>query len=777
MENNEKNSVLIVDDENINLEILYNILASDYTVFTTKSGISAVEMAKQNPPDIILLDIIMPDMNGYEVLKTLKKADKTKNIPVIFITGLDGVEAEEKGLGLEAADFIHKPFSVEIVKLRVRNQIQIVNQIRAIEDYTRKMEQVIDVLASTEEKSKFFAKMSHEMRTPLNAVIGLSEMIMEEGGLSEGTWENVEKISSAGATLLSMVNDILDISKIESDKFKLIPIEYDTVAMINDTVTQSIMSKGEKKLEFSLNVDPFIPVRLYGDDIRVKQIFNNLLSNAFKYTKEGTVEFNIKSEKVNDDVWLIASVKDTGIGISAENLNNMFLEYSRLDMDSKANSRVVGTGLGLSITKMLLDIMGGTISVESEYGKGSCFSVQIPQKFVTADIIGAEITNSLKRFQYSSRKHQQKSRVSRISLPYAHVLVVDDVITNLHVAKGMMKPYGMQVDCVTSGQEAIDAIRSEKVKYNAIFMDHMMPEMDGIEATRIIREEIGTDYAKRIPIIAFTANALTGNEEMFLNNGFQAFLTKPIEIPNLDAIIRQWVRNEEQEKELAQKKVTVGEETFFDPRKGKDRRSGKERRKGYDRRLFEERIEGMDMRKGLERFAGDRDTFLQILISFIANTRFLINTMREVTKENLAAYAINVHGVKSSCRGICAEDLGNRAEDLEMHSKAGDLAYVQEKNPSFIEDMLKLIARINNALAAGGAIQKDKMKRARPYKEALEDLKKACEEFKIEDIDNSMCEIESFEYIADAGLAAWLRENVDQMNYTEIVERISSLEY
>jgi len=770
MGDNGKNSVLLIDDERINLDFLVKTLSPEYTVYMTKNGVSGIEMAEHLLPDLILLDIIMPDMNGYEVLSALKASKKTKNIPVIFITGLVSEEDEEKGLTLQAADYIPKPLSSAIVKLRVGNQIQLVNQIRAIKKYAYEA-------AAAEERSKFFAKMSHEMRTPLNAVIGLSEMTLEDYSLNEEAKENIAKVCSAGTSLLHMVNDILDISKIEVGKFNLTPIEYNFPGMINDTITQSIVYKGEKPIEFIINIDEKIPLHLIGDDQRIIQILNNLLSNAFKYTKEGTIELNIKIDKKtpasdNKTIWLAFSVKDTGIGIPKENITTIFSDYNR--MDTESNRKISGTGLGLSITKMLIDTMNGQISVESEYGKGSCFSVSLSQKFSSSEAIGHDVANSLKNFHYGTKKHKNKPRPARANMPYARVLFVDDVLTNLDVAKGMMKPYKMKVDCVTSGQAAVDAVRKAEVLYNAIFMDQMMPEMDGIEATRIIREEIGTDYARNVPIIAFTANALNGNEEMFLSKGFNAFITKPLEINRLDAIIQQWVRNEEQEKLFEESKTIINGETAYDTRTGYDRRNKTDRRKGYDRRLFEEKIEGMDIHKGLERFNGDRDTFLQILKSFSVNTRFLLETMKNVNKENIGDYAINVHGVKSSCRGIGAEETGKQAEALEKAAKAGDLDFVTANNPALIENVNKLIKNIDTALNKG-AERKEKIKKEKPYKEALEKLRAACKEYKIEDIEAIMKEIECFEYTADDGLTLWLRENADQMNYLEIAGKLSGV--
>jgi len=474
-------------------------------------------------------------------------------------------------------------------------------------------------------KSNFLARMSHEIRTPLNAVIGLSELTLEAGGLSEESHDNLEKIYNSGAMLLSIVNDILDISKIEAGKLELIPVDYDIPSLINDMVTQSTICLGEKPIKFILNIDENLPARLHGDDLRVKQIISNLLSNACKYTKQGAIEFGINCERENgtDTVWMTIFVSDTGIGINPEDIENrLFKDYAK--MDATSNRAIEGTGLGLPIARMLVELMGGSITVESEYGKGSTFTARFQQKRINDDVIGVEAAENLKGFRHPAGKRTRHSQLVRIRLPYARVLVVDDNATNLDVAKGMLRAYGMKIDCVTGGQQAIDAIRMANVRYDAIFMDHIMPKMDGVEATRIIREEIGTKYAKTVPIIALTANAITGNKEMFLSKGFQAFISKPLEIRHLDAVIRRWVRDKNRE----------------------------------------------DM--------------------------------------------------------FCGETSANTP------------------------------------------------KKYKPDYEILKRIRAACEKYDIDGLDAAMVYLEAFEYESDNGLAVWLRENVDRMNYEEITEELSS---
>jgi CheY-like chemotaxis protein len=284
-----------------------------------------------------------------------------------------------------------------------------------------------------------------------------------------------------------------------------------------------------------------MPRSLFGDDLRVKQILNNILSNAFKYTKMGSVTLGFAGgghDSTAADVWVSFYVSDTGIGIREKDIAKLFSDYNQVD--TAANRKIEGTGLGLSITKKFVEMMDGEISVESEYGKGTSFRVRIRQGFVSDTPIGKETAESLRAFQYSDKKRQAQRKLERPDLSYARVLVVDDFATNLDVAVGMLRKYKMQVDCATGGQDAVDLIASGSPAYNAVFMDHMMPGMDGMEATALIRG-LGTPYAQNIPVIALTANAVAGNEQIFLDNGFNAFLPKPFNAVSLDAVIRKWV--------------------------------------------------------------------------------------------------------------------------------------------------------------------------------------------------------------------------------------------
>jgi PAS domain S-box-containing protein len=404
--------------------------------------------------------------------------------------------------------------------------------------------------AASEAKSRFIANMSHEIRTPMNVIVGLTDLMLEEDSVSKEAKETLKKINTAGTTLMGLINDVLDISKIESGRQELNPVQYDVASFLNDIITLNMVRIGEKPIEFKLDINENLPKTLFGDDLRVKQILNNLLSNAFKYTKEGSVTLGIAASGIVtsiggiNGVWVFFSINDTGIGIRDEDKAKLFTDYYQVD--TSANREIEGTGLGLSITKKFVEMMDGEITVESEYGQGSTFRVRIRQGSVTDTPIGKETVENLRSFRYLDRKKQVQGESIRPDLSYAKVMLVDDFPMNLDVAAGMLRKYKMQVDCVLSGQDAFDRISAGEPIYDAVFMDHMMPGMDGVETVAKIRL-LSTEYAKNIPIIALTANAVAGSEQMFLDNGFNAYLSKPFNMMNLDSIVQRWVRDKSKE--------------------------------------------------------------------------------------------------------------------------------------------------------------------------------------------------------------------------------------
>jgi signal transduction histidine kinase/DNA-binding response OmpR family regulator len=539
--------------------------------------------------------------------------------------------------------------------------------------------------AASESKSRFLANMSHEMRTPLNAIIGLSELELGAANLEGDSFVNVENIYTAGMSLLGIINDILDISKIESGRFSLVPAVYDVPSMINDTINLNIVNIGSKPIQFRLHIDGSLPLKLEGDELRIKQIFNNLLSNAIKYTDAGFVDWYISCVREGNRTKVTSTVRDTGRGISEEEQEELFDDDFQTSL--KASYYVDGSGMGLSITFNLIKLMGGTISLESELGKGSAFTVEFFQKAAGDEVIGEETAVNLSQLRYAAHRRSRNQNLIRADMSYAAVLVVDDVDINLDVARGMLKLYKLRIDCVTSGQEAVDRIREEKIRYSAIFMDHMMPGMDGIEAVRIIRNEINTEYARTIPIIALTANALKGNDEMFLRNGFQAFLSKPIDIIRLDQILHQWVRDKNKEKDLP---------SALPPASSEETKKTEKKNTG----LIEE-LESLEINAtaALARFANDKESYLHILGSFVVHAPSFIETLRAFKdkdiSQNLESYRITAHSIKGSGRGIGADKLGDMAEKLEFAAKGGDVAFIEVNNGIFIEAMEKFIADLS----------------------------------------------------------------------------------
>ncbi|GHS92648.1 hypothetical protein FACS1894139_11940 [Planctomycetales bacterium] len=381
--------------------------------------------------------------------------------------------------------------------------------------------------AASAAKSSFLAQMSHEIRTPMNAIIGMSELARRDYGTPSGL-EHIGDIQQAGANLLAIINDILDFSKIEAGGLAVNCAPYEIASVFNDARHIIASRIGEKNLEFTCSIAPEIPARLLGDAVRVRQILLNLLSNAVKYTPQGFVKFFADCEFIDAaSVRLTFIVDDSGIGIKPEDLPALFGEFKRLDGSRNAN--IEGTGLGLSIARNLCRAMGGEITVTSEYRSGSTFTATIMQKYEDRRPLG-DIANA-------GVAPANSADAVRFLAPTARVLVVDDIATNLKVANGLLADYQMQIDTCLSGEDAVALAR--KNEYDVIFMDHMMPEMDGIEATKLIRE-LGERW-RNLPIIALTANAVGGMREMFLASGFNDFLSKPIDTEKLNALLEQWL--------------------------------------------------------------------------------------------------------------------------------------------------------------------------------------------------------------------------------------------
>jgi len=512
----------------------------------------------------------------------------------------------------------------------------------------------------TQQKSIFLATMSHEIRTPLNAILGMTEIQMQDTSHPPSTSEAFMKIKNSGNLLLNIINDILDLSKIEASKLELIPVKYDVSSLINDIIQLNYIRYESKPVEFKVEVDENIPSELVGDELRIKQILNNLLSNAFKYTDSGEITFSVNAECVGRGgaviVTLVFQVTDTGQGMTPEQISKLFDEYTRFDL--KANRTSEGAGLGMTITRNLVDLMYGKIIVKSDVGKGTSVTVRLPQKtdgVGIRGIIGRETADNLQRYRQGNAIKLKKSQITHEYMPYGHILIVDDVETNLYVAKGLMAPYGLQIDLATSGFEAIEKVKSNTA-YDVIFMDHMMPKMDGIETTKQLRK-MGYTF----PIVALTANAITGQAEMFLKNGFDDFISKPIDIRQLNVSLNKFIRNKQSSEVI---EAAHKEKEKMDLKAG--RNSGHQQ---IDPQLA-------------EIFARDAKKAVKSIKSSIENH---ING-----KNDLQTYIINIHAMKSALANIGEKGLSSAAFRLEQAGREKDINVILTETNDFL-DKLNLV--------------------------------------------------------------------------------------
>ena len=423
-------------------------------------------------------------------------------------------------------------FSILIVTIIIGLIVRFQNRVYESEQ-KKVVEQNKELERMSRTRNSFFANMSHEIRTPINTIIGLNEMILREE-ISDEIAENAIHIQDASKMLLALINDILDMSKIESGKMEIVPIQYETGAMFSELVNLIWIRAHEKKLEFKLDISPGIPSMLYGDEVRIKQVVTNLLSNAVKYTQKGYVSLTARSEvKENNKILLTISVKDSGVGIRKEDMQRLFHSFQRVDEGS--NAGIEGTGLGLSISHQLVEMMGGKITVDSIYQKGSIFTIQIEQDIVDANPMG--------HMDFMTRGSAQRRKKYKqiFEAPDARVLVVDDNEMNLLVVKKLLRETKIQVDMARSGKECLELTRQHF--YHVIFMDHMMPDMDGVETLqRIAKQENG--LCRETPVIALTANVMAGAEQIYRDKGFQSYLAKPINGTLMEAMLLKFLPKE-----------------------------------------------------------------------------------------------------------------------------------------------------------------------------------------------------------------------------------------
>ncbi|MDR0858138.1 MAG: response regulator [Oscillospiraceae bacterium] len=629
---------------------------------------------------------------------------------------------------------------------------------------------------ANESKANFLAKMSHEIRTPMNAIIGMSELLLRED-TAPTVREHTLSIKQAGTNLLSIINDILDFSKIESGKFEIVESEYEVASLLNDIISIVRMRVMENPVYFATNIDANMPSRLIGDEVRIRQILLNLLSNAAKYTNEGHITLSIYSGGLTEDeITLTAEIADSGIGIRPEDMEKLFGNFTQFD--SHVNRNIEGTGLGLAISKNLAIQMGGDITVESVYGKGSTFKVTIKQKTKNYEPFAAVENAASKRILvYESREvyansiafslnnlgvecklaassaefasalrnsergsfnyvfvathlfeettltmdklgisvslvllaeygetvvHPKFKVISmpvhtisianilngteniayndnaetlvKFTAPTARILIVDDIHTNLRVAEGLLAPFGSVIDTADSGKLAIAL--TQKHDYDIIFMDHMMPEMDGIEATAAIRA-LDSDNYRNIPIIALTANALTGMREMFVSKGFTDYLAKPIETSKMFELVGRYVPKE---------KKIIGDVTLKAPEVLESRE------------LYE--IAGLDAKRGILLTGGTANGYLSVLELFCSDAQERLKFLQEspVPDSDLKSFITQVHALRSASANIGAAGVSSMAGTLENAGNSGDYEKIAKLLGNFRNALLKLIGNIDKAL-------------------------------------------------------------------------------
>jgi signal transduction histidine kinase/CheY-like chemotaxis protein/ABC-type amino acid transport substrate-binding protein/HPt (histidine-containing phosphotransfer) domain-containing protein len=542
--------------------------------------------------------------------------------------------------GLKQTRFSDKGFSYQVdVEMLKGLKDEIVGFIEVVQDVTeleRAIKQEAEAKTASRTKSAFLASMSHEIRTPMNAVLGITEILLQSEGLSADSKNALNIIYNSGYSLLSIINDLLDLSKIEAGKLELMNDRYEMASLINDTVNLNTNSIGSKPIEFKLQVDENLPLELMGDELRVKRVLNNLLSNAFKYTNSGEINLSFSAETIGEKVMLAITVSDTGQGMDEEQVHSMFDAYSRFNM--KANRFVEGTGLGMNIVQHLVAAMDGDISVRSALGKGTEITVHLKQGYASPAKLGSETVKNLMSFRLPSISKMKKAQIVREQMPYGKVMVVDDMETNLYVAKGFLLPYGLSIDTATSGMEAIEKIKLGNV-YDVIFMDHMMPVMDGIEAVKAIRAN-----GYKHPIVAFTANAVAGQADMFMANGFDGFISKPIDIRELNASLNKVVRSKRPVK-LVEAAEAVSQ---VDP-------------------------------ELIKIFMYDAEKAIAVLKRYEARNSY--------ESDNLKMYIINTHSLKSALANIGEMKLSAFAKELEQAGTDKNIAFISEKTSVFLSEL------------------------------------------------------------------------------------------
>lgn len=523
-------------------------------------------------------------------------------------------------------------------------------------------------------KEDFLANMSHEIRTPMNAITGMVELALRNDSLPEQEREYLYNIRVAGDELVSIIEDILDVTKIRSGTLEITEEEYEITSLVHDVMNTIQVMLAEKQVVLLVDMNPNIPSRLRGDDVRIKQVMMNLLSNAAKYTEKGTIHLEVDFMPINGqdkEIELKVCVTDTGIGIAQEQLKDLFTKFRQ--GDSSRNRTKGGSGLGLVLSKKLIDLMRGTILAKSVLGKGSEFSFTVIQTVIDErPCIETDpymvLQQSIKQEERRATRVHSRSKEDRhttFTAPEARVLLVDDNKVNLKVAEGLLRPYKMHIETADSGQMAIEMVKNRE--YDLIFMDHMMPQMDGAEATKLIRALEGERF-RTMPIVALSANAVHGAREMFLEVGMNDFVPKPIEMRIMDRALRKWLPDDKVISNRSVEEDVYNEEHSSAP-------SG----------VLSWKLAGIDVAEGMKYSGDDEDLYREVLSDYMDTIEEKADIIEKAVEAgDLETYTIEVHSLKSISKSIGAMELSDLAKDLELNGKNSEWGPIIARTPTLL---------------------------------------------------------------------------------------------
>ena len=598
--------------------------------------------------------------------------------------------------------------------------------------------------ASSEAKTSFLANMSHEIRTPINAIIGMDEMIIRESK-EAGIIRYANNIRNASKTLLSLINDILDFSKVESGKMEIINSNYQVSSMLNDLVNMIQSRASDKSLELILDIDEQLPCELYGDEVRLRQIITNLLTNAVKYTKEGSVTLKIRVTKLENSIGrLDVAVIDTGIGIRKEDQGKLFDSFQRVD--EAKNHNIEGTGLGLALTKYLLEAMGSKLLLESEYGKGSAFYFGLEQKIVDDTPIG-----DYQKMYEKSRQENERYRES-FQAPDALILVVDDTRMNLEVCKGLLKKTKVQIDVAESGAECLQMC--EQKEYHLILLDHKMPHMDGVECLQRIRQQ-EEGLNTNTTVIALTANAITGAKEYYLKNGFDDYLSKPVQGEKLEQLLCQYLPSELL---LSPEEATIA---------------------SYETMSTEvPEIIGIDEEDALSYAGESQEEYLKNLKLYLEEYDSKRTQIQEAfEKDDWENYQILAHSIKSTSRLIGANDMSLLAKSMEEAAAKRNAIRIRGDHEVFMDQYERLCQRIKVAVA--NVVMTSNVPELKPVTkdemhELISRMKTSVDEFDMSALHDQLEQLIGYDYLKN--VKDHMQEAVENFDYDAISTQVEVLE-